>query len=87
MISLQRSSVSFRRQGSSGRIWADRVPGLDLPTTPPNTGHSTYVDQDNDLHQPEQQQACRDSDLEAKTSKGCGLSFIFKLCVARRSTP
>ncbi|KAL6994269.1 hypothetical protein U1Q18_012376 [Sarracenia purpurea var. burkii] len=26
MTTLQRSSVSFRRQGSSGRIWDDRPP-------------------------------------------------------------
>lgn len=34
---LQRSSVSFRRQGSSGRIWDDPMRGLDLKglsTTP-----------------------------------------------------
>jgi hypothetical protein len=39
MSSLQRSSVSFRRQGSSGRIWDDPLQSLDLkslsaPTTP-----------------------------------------------------
>ncbi|CAL5076574.1 unnamed protein product [Urochloa decumbens] len=30
MSRLQRSSVSFRRQGSSGRIWDDPLRGLDL---------------------------------------------------------
>lgn len=30
MSKLQRSSVSFRRQGSSGRIWDDPLRGLDL---------------------------------------------------------
>ncbi|CAD6220676.1 unnamed protein product [Miscanthus lutarioriparius] len=37
MSRLQRSSVSFRRQGSSGRIWDDPLRGLDLKglsTTP-----------------------------------------------------
>ncbi|TKW31032.1 hypothetical protein SEVIR_2G078400v4 [Setaria viridis] len=30
MSRLQRSSVSFRRQGSSGRIWDDPLRGLDI---------------------------------------------------------
>ncbi|KAG1347572.1 hypothetical protein COCNU_06G014010 [Cocos nucifera] len=30
MSKLQRSSVSFRRQGSSGRIWDDPLRGMDL---------------------------------------------------------
>ncbi|KAL6289996.1 hypothetical protein ACE6H2_007506 [Prunus campanulata] len=33
MGSLQRSSMSFRRQGSSGRIWEDRVPVFDQKPT------------------------------------------------------
>ncbi|PQM33802.1 hypothetical protein Pyn_08560 [Prunus yedoensis var. nudiflora] len=33
MGSLQRSSMSFRRQGSSGRIWEDRVPVFDQKQT------------------------------------------------------
>ncbi|KAI8541594.1 hypothetical protein RHMOL_Rhmol08G0073700 [Rhododendron molle] len=31
MTTLQRSSVSFRRQGSSGRIWDDRLRNLHQP--------------------------------------------------------
>ncbi|XVF60437.1 hypothetical protein PTKIN_Ptkin08bG0045900 [Pterospermum kingtungense] len=37
MTTLQRSSVSFRRQGSSGRIWSDRNiidPKTGLPNAP-----------------------------------------------------
>ncbi|XVF14191.1 hypothetical protein REPUB_Repub09cG0036000 [Reevesia pubescens] len=37
MTTLQRSSVSFRRQGSSGRIWNDRHiidPKTSLPNAP-----------------------------------------------------
>ncbi|KAL3525980.1 hypothetical protein ACH5RR_014352 [Cinchona calisaya] len=30
MSTLQRSSYSFRRQGSSGRIWDNRLPGRDI---------------------------------------------------------
>ena len=38
MTTLQRSSVSFRRQGSSGRIWDDRlqVQALDSKTSDSN---------------------------------------------------
>ncbi|CAL5089198.1 unnamed protein product [Urochloa decumbens] len=40
MSRLQRSSVSFRRQGSSGRIWDDPLRGLDLKSlsTPRSAG-------------------------------------------------
>ncbi|KAL3526476.1 hypothetical protein ACH5RR_011132 [Cinchona calisaya] len=30
MTTLQRSSYSFRRQGSSGRIWDNRLPGREI---------------------------------------------------------
>ncbi|EXB47705.1 hypothetical protein L484_010490 [Morus notabilis] len=40
MTTLQRSSVSFRRQGSSGRTWNDR---LQFQALESKTSHSTFL--------------------------------------------
>ena len=40
MTALERSSMSFRRQGSSGRIWEDRLPVFDRkPSRASFSGH------------------------------------------------
>ncbi|GJN09949.1 hypothetical protein PR202_ga28005 [Eleusine coracana subsp. coracana] len=46
MSRLQRSSVSFRRQGSSGRIWDDPLRTLDLkgPSSAPTTPRAVPAD-------------------------------------------
>ncbi|OMO52772.1 hypothetical protein COLO4_36986 [Corchorus olitorius] len=47
MTTLQRSSVSFRRQGSSGRIWSDRQiidPKTGLPNANAEAGETGHED-------------------------------------------
>ncbi|NP_001169855.1 uncharacterized protein LOC100383748 [Zea mays] len=50
MSKLQRSSVSFRRQGSSGRIWDDPLRGLDLKGLSSSTTTTTTTPKAAPLH-------------------------------------
>ncbi|KAI6671218.1 hypothetical protein NL676_006103 [Syzygium grande] len=90
MTTLQRSSVSFRRQGSSGRIWED----LQFPERKSgalHAGKNTGLDQEVVLN--DRRKDPKDDELRAADSlppapgvQKCGLSTIFGRCGGSSTT-
>lgn len=81
---LQRSSVSFRRQGSSGHIWDDRLLFLDLhsgeirsPVTTAKTREEIFKEIGRKSRSFDSAPSSRS---EGKAQK-CGLSSVFGRCM------
>ncbi|KAH0459260.1 hypothetical protein IEQ34_012074 [Dendrobium chrysotoxum] len=89
MSKLQRSSVSFRRQGSSGRIWNDPIRSIELKeeivvtsnttTTVPNSA-AIDVEVQTSSHLRSSQPRPRTIRAQPKAHR-CGLSAIFRPCL------
>ncbi|GMN42409.1 hypothetical protein TIFTF001_011616 [Ficus carica] len=91
MTTLQRSSVSFRRQGSSGRIWGDR---LQVQASDSKASHSSFRlnkrvegpltnlqrKQEGNFHQPKKVSSSRRSNGDQKVRK-CSFSALFGQCM------
>ncbi|KAL5731896.1 hypothetical protein ACHQM5_004580 [Ranunculus cassubicifolius] len=90
MASLQRSAVSFRRQGSSGHIWVDRRE-CSAPTTPRKRDIHVSVDPFHD-HRDETATTPNSSSQPSPLSGGsertpkCALSAVFGKCMGSPST-
>ncbi|KAK4752731.1 hypothetical protein SAY87_021529 [Trapa incisa] len=91
MTSLQRSSVSFRRQGSSGRIWNDVV----VPErrsnmlNAANTGGRSGVLEEVFAARPHAESHPRSSPLSSESENPppkCGLSSLFGRCMGHSRT-
>ncbi|KAF5740326.1 hypothetical protein HS088_TW11G00393 [Tripterygium wilfordii] len=101
MSALQRSAVSFRRQGSSGRIWdvTDPKTGRPLGVSPHDKSGELFlqqienqkakgkvVDASNSPDSPPPfKPENTDSSPENKTQR-CGLSSIFRRCIGPSTT-
>ncbi|KAB2595432.1 hypothetical protein D8674_030882 [Pyrus ussuriensis x Pyrus communis] len=95
MTALERSSMSFRRQGSSGRIWEDRLPVFDQkPSRASFSGcrsdfeHHPNFDrkfQEREFvdhpHYPHANEASPNSKQEGKVVQRCFLSSFFGRCM------
>lgn len=79
---LQRSSVSFRRQGSSGRIWEDPTRNPDLKggallhTLSTASPHSPKHEKEEE----EKVQSNHGRSIE-KSKRSCGFSAMFSPCI------
>ncbi|GKV08631.1 hypothetical protein SLEP1_g20235 [Rubroshorea leprosula] len=100
MTTLQRSSVSFRRQGSSGRVWDDHLPHdpnsgplFGKSPDPPHPRPDVLLlapDEQNSppqhIHVPERTLSSPCSESPAKTTPRCGFSALFRRCMGSSAT-
>ncbi|KAM1262574.1 hypothetical protein ACFX13_028358 [Malus domestica] len=94
MTALERSSVSFRRQGSSGRIWEDRLPVFDRkPSSASFFGHMSDFEHHPNFEKKFQEKefvdhphyphaaASSNSKQEVKVVHRCFVSSFFGRCM------
>ncbi|KAF8378352.1 hypothetical protein HHK36_029691 [Tetracentron sinense] len=84
-----RSSVSFRRQGSSGHIWNDRLHTLELKVGVPNSA-ATGRHQEEKFHEKEifrshSSDSSRPAGSEPRVQR-CACSAVFGLCMGSPTT-
>ncbi|PKU82480.1 hypothetical protein MA16_Dca005485 [Dendrobium catenatum] len=88
MSKLQRSSVSFRRQGSSGRIWNDPIRSIELreeivvTSNTATVANSTTIDAEVHTSDYLKSSQSRPRTIRAQPkAHRCGLSTIFRSCL------
>ncbi|OVA09109.1 hypothetical protein BVC80_9097g206 [Macleaya cordata] len=91
MNSLQRSSISFRRQGSSGLIWNDQRQVLELKTSsPPNSPIGVENFRDKEDVSPHASSSSGGSNPTSPPSSArtqrCALSAVFGKCIGSPTT-
>uniref|UniRef100_A0A2N9EKT7 MAPK kinase substrate protein n=1 Tax=Fagus sylvatica TaxID=28930 RepID=A0A2N9EKT7_FAGSY len=89
MTTLQRSNVSFRRQGSSGLIWDDRLKVLEQKGGVMNNSNTSTTQKREQEHvqgKKRKQVAYSNppnpsSSRPGKKAKGCSFSALFGRCI------
>ncbi|KGN52429.1 hypothetical protein Csa_008360 [Cucumis sativus] len=100
MTTLQRSSISFRRQGSSGLIWEDNVRALEAKTGARATASTSVMSQELSQSSGERDETPKSDGLdevnsssspstppERTTPQKCSFSSVFGRCMGSSSRP
>ncbi|KAA0039541.1 hypothetical protein E5676_scaffold892G00750 [Cucumis melo var. makuwa] len=95
MTTLQRSSISFRRQGSSGFIWEDNVRVLEPKTSARATASASMMSQELNRSREERadetpksdglQNSSSTSTPPERTPQKCSFSSVFGRCMGSSS--